>query len=54
MSVARWNGRFINYYVENGAVYIDAEKRVIRAVFRKVEYDDNTEEFMEVVLNAGK
>lgn len=54
VSVTRWNGRFINYYGENGAVYIDTEKKVIRTAFRKEEYDDNTREFMEVVLNAGK
>ena len=27
VSVTRWNGRFINYYGENGAAYIDTEKK---------------------------
>ena len=54
MSVTRWNGRFVNYYGENGAVYIDTEKKIIRTAFKKEEYDDNTRRFMEVVLNASK
>lgn len=54
VSVTRWNGRFVNYYGENGAVYIDTEKKIIRTAFKKEEYDDNTRHFMEVVLNASK
>lgn len=54
VSISRWNGRYINYYSENGAVYINTEKKTIKTAFRKDEYDDNTRKFMEVVLNAGK
>ncbi len=54
VSVTRWNGRFVNYYGENGAVYVDTEKKIIRTAFKKEEYDDNTRHFMEVVLNASK
>lgn len=54
VSVTRWNGRFVNYYGENGAVYIDTEKKNIRTAFKNSEYDDKTNKFMEVVLNAKR
>lgn len=54
VSVTRWNGRFINYYGENGAAYIDTEKKTIRTAFRKNEFDGRTKNFMEVVLRYGR
>jgi SPP1 gp7 family putative phage head morphogenesis protein len=54
VSIERWNGRFINYYGENGSVYLDREKKIIRTAFKNGEYDERTKKFMEVVLNAGK
>lgn len=54
VSVTRWNGRFVNYYGENGAVYIDTEKKIIKTAFKNREYDDKTNKFMEVVLNAKR
>ena len=54
VSVTRWNGRFINYYGENGAAYIDTEKKTIRTAFRKNEFDGRTKNFMEVALRYGR
>lgn len=51
VSLTRWNGRFINFYGENGAVYIDTEKKIIRTAFKKEEFDDKINSFMKVVLN---
>lgn len=52
VSIGRWNGRFVNYYGENGAVYLDTENKIIRTAFKRDEYDEKTKKFMEVVLNA--
>lgn len=54
VSFTRWNGRFINFYGENGAVYIDTEKKVIKTAFKKEEFDDKINSFMKVVLNYGR
>lgn len=42
IALERWNGRFINYYSENGSVYIDIQKKEIRTAFKKDEYDKET------------
>ncbi len=54
VSLTRWNGRFVNFYGEQGAVYIDIKNKVIRTAFRKEEFDEKTKEFMKVVLNYGR
>ena len=54
VSFTRWNGRFINFYGENGAVYIDTEKKVIKTAFKKEEFDDKINSFTKVVLNYGR
>jgi SPP1 gp7 family putative phage head morphogenesis protein len=54
VSLSKWNGRFINYFSKEGAVYIDTEKKNIRTAYKIDEYDDKTKEFMKVVLNYGK
>lgn len=54
VSLIRWNGRFINYYSENGAVYIDTENKIIRTAFKKEEFDDKINSFMKVVLSYGR
>lgn len=50
VSLTRWNGKFINYYSENGAVYIDIENKVIRTAFKKDEFDYKTRLFLKEVL----
>lgn len=52
VSLTRWNGRFINYYGKDGAVYIDMEKKSIRTAFKKEEFDDKTINFLKAVLNG--
>lgn len=48
--IERWNGRFINYYSEEGAAYIDREKKEIRTAFRKNEYDEQVQKLIEAVM----
>lgn len=47
IALERWNGRFVNYYSENGAVYIDTQKKIIRTAFKKDEYDKGTISLVE-------
>lgn len=54
VSLTRWNGQFVNYYGENGAVYIDTKNKVIKTAFKKEEFDEKINNFMKVVLNDGK
>lgn len=51
--IERWNGRFINYYGPNGAVYLDTEQRNIRTAFWADEYDENTKKIREVLRQYG-
>lgn len=50
----RWNGRFINYYGPNGAVYVDAKEKNIRTAFWADEFDDNTKKLREIMKKHGK
>lgn len=54
VSITRWNGRFVNFYGEKGAVYIDKEKKVIRTAFKEEEFDEKINNFIKVVLNYGR
>ena len=48
----RWNGRFINYYGPNGAVYVDTKEKNIRTAFWADEFDDNTKKLREIMKKA--
>lgn len=50
----RWNGRFINYYGPNGAVYVDTKEKNIRTAFWADEFDDNTKKLREIMKKHGK
>ncbi len=52
--VERWNGRFINYYGPNGAVYVDVKEKNIRTAFWADEYDDNTKKLREIMEKYGR
>lgn len=54
VSITKWNGRFVNYYGPNGAVFLDVEKSNIRTAFRKEEFDDRVKKMREVLKNNGK
>lgn len=45
----RWNGQFMNYYGENGSVYVDVKNKIVRTVFKSDEYDDNTKKIVGVM-----
>lgn len=51
-TITRWNGRFINYYSKEGAVFIDTEKKCIRTAFSSKEYDEKVRKLMEAILNG--
>ncbi len=46
-SLTKWNGRFINYYSYDGAVFIDVENKIIRTSFKVDEFDPSTKKFIE-------
>ena len=50
VSFSRWNGRFINYYGENGSTYVDIENKVIKMPFKKDKYDSKIKVLLEVML----
>ena len=45
----RWNGQFMNYYGENGSVYVDIKNKIVRTAFKSDEYDDSTRKIVEVM-----
>lgn len=51
-SVTRWNGRYTNYFSEEGAAYVDHEQRLIRTAFGKDQYDEATQKAMEVIKHG--
>lgn len=54
VSITKWNGRFVNYYGPNGAVFVDTENCNIRSSFRKDEFDDRVKKMREVMKENGK
>lgn len=53
ISLTRWNGRFVNYYGPNGAVYVDTENNNIRTAFKKEQFDEPTLKIREVAEKYG-
>ena len=53
ISLTRWNGRFVNYYGPNGAVYVDMENNNIRTAFKKEQFDEPTLKIREVAEKYG-
>lgn len=54
VSVIKWNGRFVNYYGPNGAVFVDTDNNNIRTAFRKDQFDERTRRMREVLEENGK
>ena len=54
VSITKWNGRFVNYYGPNGAVFVDTENSNIRTAFRKEEFDDRVKKMREVIERNGE
>ena len=54
VSVTKWNGRFVNYYGPNGAVFVDRENDNIRTAFHKEEFDECTKRMREVLKKHEK
>lgn len=46
-SLSKWNGKFLNYYSLEGAVFIDIENKNIRTAFKNNQFDDKTKQLME-------
>lgn len=53
VSITRWNGRFVNYYGPEGAVFVDTENNNIRTAFGKDEFDDHVKKMREVLEKNG-
>ncbi|MDO4444686.1 MAG: phage minor capsid protein [Bacillota bacterium] len=54
VAITRWEGRFVNYYGVDGAVFVDVEKRNIRTAFHKEQFDEHVKEMREVLKKYGK
>lgn len=52
-SSTKWNGKYTNYYSDEGAAYVDNETQHIRTAFKKEQYDDVTRGAMEVLKRGG-
>lgn len=52
-STTKWNGKFTNYYSDDGAAYVDNEKQHIRTAFKNTQYDDAAKGAMEVLKRGG-
>ncbi len=48
-SLTKWNGRYVNYYSDEGAVFVDTKENNIRTAFGSSEYDSETQELMKEV-----
>ena len=44
-----WQGRYENYYSDNGATYIDTKNKIIRTAYKKEEYEKDIIDMMEVI-----
>lgn len=54
VSVTKWNGRFVNYYGPNGAVFVDVENNNIRTAFHQEQFDERTRKMREVLKKNEK
>lgn len=52
-SATKWNGKYTNYYSDEGAAYVDNETQHIRTAFKKEQYDDAAKGAMEVLKREG-
>lgn len=53
-SVSRWNGKFENYYSDDGAAFVDVENKSIRTAFKSDEYTEQVKKALEVVKKYDK
>ena len=54
LSISRWNGKFIDYFLDDGAAYVDTEKDEIRTAFFANQFDEKAKKMMEVLKRHGK
>lgn len=47
-STTKWNGKFTNYYSDEGSAFVDNETNNIKTAFKKEQYDDSARGAMEV------
>ena len=52
-SLTKWNGKYINYFSDAGAAYVDSETGRIRTAFKKDQFDPVTRKALEAV-NRGR
>ena len=52
-STTKWNGRFTNYYSDEGSAFVDNETNNVKTAFKEEQYDDSARKAMEV-YNRGR
>lgn len=52
-SLTKWNGKYVNYFSDAGAAYVDSETGRIRTAFKKDQFDPVTRKALEAV-NRGR
>ena len=53
-TLTRWNGKYVNYYAEMGAAYVDTETNTIRTAFKSDQFDPMTKFLIEELKKHGK
>lgn len=47
-ALSKWGGKFLNYYSDGGAAFVNLEQKQIRTAFKNDEYDDKVIKMLEV------
>jgi len=54
ISVTVWDGQYERFYGENGAVYFDLKRNLIRTAFKSNEFGDEIKGILEVLKKHGR
>ncbi len=53
-TTTRWNGKYVDYFSNDGAAYLDMELKSIRTAFKRDEYTEAVIKALEVLDKNGK
>lgn len=48
-STTKWEGKYTDYFSEEGAAYVDNDQNFIRTAFKKEQYDERIQKALEVI-----
>lgn len=54
VSIMRQDGKYVNYYSDNGATYVDVADKTIRTSFKREQFDEKLLGMLEVLNRHGK